>query len=95
MTTIGGVVEVDSNRGGGENEKNEGGAKNNRDICDIRNGGGDFKVEDFTNAPPDICFETKINVERDMKDSHINEFFYQTLTCSSDEDCKKDVLDVL
>ncbi|GMN39695.1 hypothetical protein TIFTF001_008932 [Ficus carica] len=94
VTTIGGVVEFDSSRSGGEDEKSEGGGKNNGDIGDIINGGGDFEVEDVTNALPNVCFETEINVERDMEDSHFNKFFYQTLTCSSDEDCEKDVLDV-
>ncbi|GMN24988.1 hypothetical protein TIFTF001_043842 [Ficus carica] len=90
----GGIVEVDSSRGGGEDKKSEGGGKNNGSIGDIINGGGDFEVEDDTNAPPNVHFDAEINVERDMEDSHINEFFYQTSICSSDGDCEEDVLDV-
>ncbi|GMN61075.1 hypothetical protein TIFTF001_030171 [Ficus carica] len=75
VTTICGVVEVDSSRGGGEVDKSKGRCKNNGGIGDIINGDGDFEVEDVTNAPPDVCFDIEINVERDMKDSHLNEFF--------------------
>ncbi|GMN60742.1 hypothetical protein TIFTF001_029840 [Ficus carica] len=59
-TTIGAVVEVESSRDEGEDEKSECGSKNNRGIGDKINGGGDFE------AP----------------------------TCSSDENCEEDVLDV-
>ncbi|GMN46146.1 hypothetical protein TIFTF001_015324 [Ficus carica] len=81
-------------KGGNRDENSGGGGEHSRGV-DVRiNGGGDFEVEDVTNAPPDVCFKIEINIERDIEDSYLNEFFYQTLTCSSDEDCEEDVLDV-
>ncbi|GMN56229.1 hypothetical protein TIFTF001_025343 [Ficus carica] len=66
------------------------------------NGGGDIEVQNVIYAPT-IAVTTISGVvevdssrggERDMEDSHLNEFFYHILTCSSDEDCENDVLDV-
>ncbi|GMN67285.1 hypothetical protein TIFTF001_036349 [Ficus carica] len=49
---------------------------------------GDIEAQNDIYAPTDVCFGTEISVERDMEDSYLNEIFYHTLTCSSDEDCE-------
>ncbi|GMN66899.1 hypothetical protein TIFTF001_035962 [Ficus carica] len=57
-------------------ESSGGGGEHSRGV-DVRIiVGGDIEAQNDIYAPTDICFGTEINVERYMKDSHLNEIFY-------------------
>ncbi|GMN38474.1 hypothetical protein TIFTF001_007710 [Ficus carica] len=87
-------LQSESWKGGDRGESSGGGYEHGRGV-DIRIiAGGDIETQNDIYAPTYVCFGTEISVERDMEDSHFNEIFYQTLTCSSDEDCEEDILDV-
>ncbi|GMN22768.1 hypothetical protein TIFTF001_047482 [Ficus carica] len=79
----------------GDRGESSGGIGENSRGADVRlNAGGDIEAHDDIYAPTDVGFGTEISAERDMKDSPLNEIFYQTPTCSSDKDCEEDILDV-